>query len=171
MRLKDIIISWDTGISLVLSTILFFLLPKDLNINFSISFFNIGITVLSIVFPLFFAALAMIISSSDNDFILFLEEENDFTDLIQTFKFTLYSLMISLIYAISLSVISNYGLLQIECKKNEIIYQNKWFFVIFVFLFTYSFFATILSIKDIIMYSQMRNKFLSKNNSKKDSQS
>jgi len=156
MRLSTVILSWDFVVSVILTLTSAIFLPSMLKIGFCISFFNVGITVLSIIFSLFFAALAIIMTSSDNDFIEFLEEENDFTALLDTFKVTLLMLFISLIYSIILFVISDYF-----AKLNDDQFQqHKIFFLFFEFLFCYSLLSTALSIKDTIRFSEMRGKFL-----------
>ncbi len=156
MRLSTIILSWDFVASIILTLATAIFLPPMLKISFCISFYNIGITVLSIIFSLFFAALAIIMTSSDNDFIEFLEEENDFTALLDTFKITLLMLFISLIYSIFLYVASDYF-----AKINDDQFQqHKIFFLLFEFLFSYSLFSTALSVKDTIKFSNIRAKYL-----------
>ena len=74
-RLRALVISWDFMIALLSVIITFFLLPEFVNIKFALSFYNVAMTVLSIIFSLFFTAMAIIMSSSDNDFIAFLEKK------------------------------------------------------------------------------------------------
>lgn len=164
MKISNIILSWDFLLSTVLTLVTALIIPMNLKITFCITFYNIGISVLSIIFSLFFAALAIIMTSSDNDFIEFLEEKNDFTALINSFKFTLLMLFLSLIYSIALSVFSDF----IRIENTKPLVQNKTFFLIFLFLFSYSLFATGLSVKDTIVFSMFRAKFLGKKNSKLD---
>lgn len=156
MRLDKIILSWDFVISIILTLTTAIFMPTLLKISFCISFYNIGITVLSIIFSLFFAALATIMTSSDNEFIEFLEEENDFTALLDTFKITLLMLFISLIYSIVLYVTSDY-FAKINDDKFQ---QHKIFFLFFEFLFSYSLLSTALSVRDTIKFSDIRAKYL-----------
>lgn len=156
MRLNTILLSWDFVVSIILILATAIFMPTMLKISFCISFYNIGITVLSIIFSLFFASLAIIMTSSDNDFIEFLEEENDFTALLDTFKITLLMLFISLIYSIVLYVTSDYF-----AKINDDQFQqHKIFFLIYEFLFIYSLSSTALSVKDTIKFSEIRAKYL-----------
>lgn len=156
MKISTIILSWDFVVSIILTLATAIFMPTMLKISFCISFYNIGITVLSIIFSLFFAALAIIMTSSDNDFIEFLEEENDFTALLDTFKITLLMLFISLIYSIVLYVTSDYF-----AKTNDDQFQqHKIFFLLFEFLFSYSLLSTSLSVKDTIKFSDIRAKYL-----------
>jgi hypothetical protein len=160
MKLNDVILSWDTLVALALTLITAIVLPSNLSMTFCLSFYNIGITVLSIIFSIFFAALAIVMASSDNDFIEFLEENNDFTALLNSFKITLIMLFVSLLFSIILTVWTNYSL---TCEPSEKL-QNKTYFLIFEFLFSYSLFATGLSVKDTITFSYFRAKFLSRKN-------
>ena len=163
MKISNIILSWDFVIAIVLTLVTALILPSYLELDFCKSFYNIGITVLSIIFSIFFAALAIIMASSDNDFIEFLEENGDFTALLATFKITLVMLFISLIYSIVSYVIADYNLTTLQ---DQSVFQHKTFFLIFEFLFCYSLLATGLSVKDTIIFSNFRAKYLSKKNKK-----
>ncbi len=161
MKISNIILSWDFVIAIVLTLVTALILPSYLELEFCKSFYSTGITVLSIIFSIFFAALAIIMASSDNDFIEFLEENGDFTALLDTFKITLVMLFISLIYSIVLYVITDYNLTTLKCEGFK---QHKTFFLIFEFLFCYSLLATGLSVKDTIFFSNFRARYLSKKN-------
>jgi len=159
MKINEVILSWDFVISIVLTLASAIFMPVMLKISFCISFYNIGITVLSIVFSLFFAALAIIMTSSDNDFIEFLELDGTFSALLTTFKFTLTVLFISLVYSIILYVSSDY----FAKYHDENFLQHKIFFLVFEFIFSYSLLATGFSIKDTIIFSDKRAQFLKQN--------
>jgi ABC-type polysaccharide transport system permease subunit len=95
-------------------------------------------------------------ASSDNEFIIFLEENKDYTALLNTFKVTLLSLFIGLIYSIVAFVVTDYKI-KIVCPCQE---QPRIYFLSFEFIFIYGMIATALSIKDTIIYSQYRAKFI-----------
>ena len=162
MKLKNIIWSWDFGISLIAMLASFIILPTFLRTDFAASFYSVGISVLSIVFSLFFAALAIIMSSTDNEFILFLEKKKQFTTLLWSFRFTLTLLFVSLIYSIILFTCSDFAIKYYDGKS----LQHKGFFVAFVGLFCYSLLATALSVKDTILFSHYRTKFLNEQSRK-----
>ena len=161
IKSKDIFLSWDFVIAIILTLATYALLPSTLQLEFCKSFYNIGITVLSIVFSLFFAALAIIMASPDNDFINFMEEEGDFTDLLYRFKFVLITLFISLIYSIVLFVMTEYKLSTLHVQTGA---QHFIFFLVFEFLFSYSLIATLLSVDDTIKFSKFRARFISNKN-------
>lgn len=164
---RTYIMSWDCGIALASSILLYCILPIYIKATSATSFYNVGITVLSIIFSLFFAALAIIMSSTDNDFIMYLEEEKLFTGLIDTFKFVLVMLFISLGYSIVLYNTTDYYIKQ-HGEANSLHHKNL--FIVFNLLFTYSLIATALSVKDTITFTTYRTKYLVgvSNNKKKD---
>lgn len=160
MKIKDIIISWDFYISFLIAIVLWLIFPFWISNQFTTTLYEIGISVLSIIFSVFFAALAIIISSSDDDFVRFLEETGDYTAIIDTFKFSLSVLFIALLYSIILKAITSYWI------SLKFINQQFYFVVIFGFLFFYGLFATFNSTCDAIVYSKFRTKYLKLNKAK-----
>lgn len=156
MKLNNIILSWDFIAALSITLLTTCYLPSKINASFCASFYNVGITVLSIIFSLFFAALAIIMASSDNEFIAFLEEEGDFTGLLESFKVTLIALFTSLVYSIVLYIVTDYSI-KISSEK---IGQNKLFFLVFEFIFIYSLTATAICVLDTIKFSDFRSKYI-----------
>ncbi len=163
MKIRNVIVSLDTVLALLVTLITAFFLPDLLMASFCASFYSMGVTVLSIIFSLFFASLAIIMASPDNDFIAFLEEDKHYTALMATFKITLVMLFVSLAYSIVLYVYSDYWV-----KIDENSKQYKLWFLVFVFFFTYSMMAAVLSVKDTIMFSVFRTKFININNENND---
>lgn len=158
-KLNSILLSYDTLGSIVLTCIICFFLPQKINIDFTIGVYTIAISVLSIVFSLFFAALAIIMSAADSGFISFMEKKGKrFTFLLFTFKTTLLMLFISLAYAIVIRSYSDYLMKCWTIKSTPLI--NKSYFLFFVLLFTYSLLSTALSIKDTFMFSKYRLLFI-----------
>lgn len=155
-KVKMVAFSYDTGVAILMALIVGFALPGKIRADFCASFYNVGISVLSIIFSVFFAAMAIIMSSSDNEFIEFLEEKQHYTQLMFTFYFTLVMLFASLSYSIVLNIYTDFFV-----KHNkEGVLGNKTGFVIFVALFSYSLISTGLSVKDTLMFSKFRTKFL-----------
>lgn len=129
------------------------LLPEMLPNDLVKDYYNVGISVLSIVFSVFFAALAVIITASDDEFVTFLEVTGDYSRLVGTFKFTLGLLFAALILSILLYV---YTAARIAHKILE---QNKLCCTVFSFLFFWSLLAAFLSSYDAIKYSEFRKRF------------
>lgn len=162
-RLKALIVSWDFMIALLSVIITYFLLPEFVNMKFALSFYNVAMTVLSIIFSLFFTAMAIIMSSSDNDFIEFLEEKNTFTELLWSFKVTLFILFLSLVLSIILYSGTSYW---IEKNFNDVWFQNSKLLLMLEFCFLYGMIATWFCIMDTVKFSKYRAIFLKNNNKK-----
>lgn len=158
-RLMAILKSWDFGIALLSVIVTYLLLPEYVNMKFALSFYNVAMTVLSIIFSLFFTAMAIIMSSSDNDFIEFLEEKNTFTELLWSFKLTLFVLFKSLVLSIILYSGTSYW---IETNYSEIWLQHSIFILLLQFCFLYGMIATWFCIMDTVKFSKYRALFLKK---------
>ncbi len=158
MKLWNILFSPDLWVSLLIAGVLFGVLPTTVKITFFLTSYGVGITVLSIIFSLFFAALAIVMTSSDDDYVVVLGELGVFKELRRTFEFTLGLLFISLLYSIVAYFISDY----VRSITDGEYYGHKVFFVLFVFLFLYSLLATIPAVRHTIRFSQNRVEFLMK---------
>lgn len=162
-RIKAIIKSWDFVIALLSTVASYFLLPDYLNMKFALAFYNAAMTVLSIIFSLFFTAMAILMSSSDNDFIEFLEEKNTFTELLWSFKFTLFILFISLLLSIILYSGTSYWIennFKVDC------FQKSLLLLSLEFCFLYGMLATWFCIIDTVRFSKYRALFLKNNKNK-----
>lgn len=159
--IETYILSWDTAIATALTLACLYFLPDLVEFSLALSLLEVGISVLSIVFSIFFAALAFIMSAGDDEFVAFLEEDNLFTYLIQTFKWTVGSLFIALLYSIIAFIIASFC----QSSKNYAYFYEE-VLVIFCFLFFYSLIATALTTNDAIKYSQGRIKFMEAKKSK-----
>lgn len=157
-KYKSFFLSYDFGFSLVTGIILYFVLPEFLLAKFMLIYYEIIITTISIIFSLMFASCSILMSSSDDDFINFLNEKNDFDDLLWTFRITLIALFISLIYALIIFVATNY-IVEIA-KDGEVWMQHKIFFVTLTSVTTYGLIATYLSVENTLKFSKFRSKFL-----------
>lgn len=155
MKISDVIFSWDLIISVLASALIYILFPVEVNNIFAKDLYGVGISVLSIIFSVYFAALAVIISSSEDEFVKFLKTKKFYDPLINIFKWTLGALFISLLYSLIVYLItSNYIYLN---KEN----QSIWLFDLFIFLCMYSLISTGLSCKDALKYANYRSDYLS----------
>jgi hypothetical protein len=155
IKIKNIIFSWDFVTAFCISVAAYFGLARNVANELCKDIYNVGISVLSIVFSVYFAALAIIISSSDDDFVRFLEEVGDYTRLIATFRYTLALLFGSLFYSIIM-----YSITAVLINDQRL-GQPKFFLSLFTFLFSYSLFAAVSVTIDAIQYAKYRSKFLS----------
>jgi hypothetical protein len=154
MMIKRVVFAWDFLLAIVGAIFIAVVFPCALPIDFAKDIYNVGISVLSIVFSVFFAALAIIMASSDDDFVRFLEKDGDYTLLINTFQVSLSVLFVALIFSIVLYTYSAFRL------ANHVLFQRKWWLVAFGFLFLWGLFAAASSIHDAILYSKFRSRFL-----------
>lgn len=157
MKIKDIFFSWDFGLALATAFVLLLILPKTISCSFAKDMSSIAISVLAIVFSVFFAALAIIISSGNDDFIIFIDKEGIFDGLMGTFKSTIGVIFCSLIL-----FLFYYGTM-LMLIENQVNLHSKWFFLAFGFLFAYSMFASFNACLDALTFSKYRLEFLKKN--------
>jgi hypothetical protein len=151
---KSVFLSWDfLGASIISLGVLFFA-PDNISNEAARDIYNLGVTSLSIIFSVYFAALAMIITSGDNDFIDFFDQDDDYSRLIKSFRFVLAILLISLLTSVLLYI---FAVIFFYEKKAT---QTKVFMVIFSFLAPYSLLATFLASNDAIQYALVRAKYL-----------
>jgi hypothetical protein len=156
MNINSVIKSWDLWAAVALTAASATLSPHFIDIAAVRDFYSLGIAVLSTVFSVFFAALAIIMSSSDDDFIEFLEDGAEgYSRIIATFQFTLLVLFTALVSAVFYYAYS-YVRIQSGAKS-----QHYALLVSFEFLFLYGLFAALASALDTISYARYRSKFLS----------
>ena len=160
MRLRDLIVSCDTGAAVLISGLLWWRLPSYLQCDFCKDVYGVGVSVLSILFSLWAAALALLMTSPDNEFVQFMEQGGHYTFLVNTFKVTLIALFVALVTSIGMLLSTDFFL---PSAKN----QYKGWFVCFVFLSTYALVAALSSMLDSIRYAERRVRFLVPPNDKR----
>lgn len=152
--LKRILISWDILVAIGLSIIVGFIMPKEISTQMAFEVYNMGISVLSIVFSVYFAALAIIISFSDDDFVEFLEEHQDYTAILWNFKFSLLLLLAALVFSMILFGATSYAISEGVQRQNTLI------LCLFIFIGFYGLFAASNTTLDAITYSKYRAKYM-----------
>lgn len=150
MNIRIVLFSRDTAAALIAAAVLYWALPEQISNAFAKDLYGVGISVLSIVFSVFFAALAMIISSGDDDFIRFLDEHNLYSELLDFFRWTLLSLFSALLLSAFLYTLT---LIWTEARFTT---QSKGWMALFAFFFAYSLFATFGSSVDAVKYAHRR---------------
>ena len=153
MSVRSVLISWDFFFAMVFSIAVAVLLPGRMDLTVAQALYEVGISVLAIVFSVYFAALAIVISSGDDKFVLFLEEDGTFGKILQMFQFTIIVLFIALIVSLAL-----YGLCSVWLKAGCASRGTavRWMTVVFVFTFSYGLFAALCSALDSIKYARYR---------------
>ena len=155
MTLRSIFAALDFWVAVLLATVTGILLPRWVRTDFVKDLYGIAIGVLSIIFSVFFAALAVIMASSDDEFVEFLEKESDYTGIIETMKFTLIILFTALAAALALYSYTAYRI------SVRIEYQRFLWLMAYSFLFSYALAASLSATLDAIKYSKYRATYLS----------
>ena len=140
MKAKEILVSLDFAVALAVGVLLRLSVGPEIGSEAAADTFNLAITVLSVVFAMFFAALAIIISASDNDFVAFLGDH--YISIIDSFKVTLVILLGALIVSILA-----FGLTYLKWAHLP---QPSWIFCIVAFFFFWGVLATFMSSLDAI---------------------
>ena len=151
---KSVLFSWDLWCAFGLVVIIAFVVRHDVTAQTAKGIFEISVTVLSIVFSVFFAGLTVLITAGDNEFVRFLEEDGAYREIIWTFKFTLLLLFLALLFAIVLFV----SVLPLDDLHQYIF--PRWLLLLFSFITIYSLFTAFNSSLDTIKYAEYRARFI-----------
>lgn len=116
--------------------------------------YSIAINILAILFSMFFAALTIIVSINDSAFVAFLEEDNLMTNILKYFKFSLTVTFIVLFSTILLYIMTVFK------SNNSNWGQYAGQFSLFLWAFSYSIFAILVSAIDAIRLFNARVKFV-----------
>src|ERR1039458_778761 len=100
-RIRRVIYSYDLILATLAALATAILCPSVISISMAKDFYGVGISVLSIVFSIFFAALAIVMSAGDNEFVAFLHENGAYSEIIWNFRFTVMILFGSLMLSIA----------------------------------------------------------------------
>jgi hypothetical protein len=153
MRLRNIILSIDFAAAVAAFVAVVAFLPPLIPNSMAKDIYLMGISVLSIIFSVFFAALAIIVTSGDDGFIKFLQQTNLYLRLIGFFKFTVEILFIALVFSIVLYVFTA----KFSDANST---QSKFWLASFAFAFFWAIFAAFYSTGDAIKYAERRVDFL-----------
>ena len=152
---RSLLISWDwiTAAAIVLA--MSFLIPSGLTFPLAKEIFGASISVLAIVFSVFFAALAVLITAGDNEFVAFLQEDGSYIRIVWTFKITLLLLSLALLSSLVLFTTS----LAPSQLQPPPAYPRS-LLLVFGFLGLYALLAAMHSSLDVIRYAQFRADYL-----------
>ncbi len=153
--LKSIFISWDFLTAIAVAIALYLFLPPLLPAKIIKPIYEVSISVLSVIFSVFFAALAVLITAGDNEFVRFLEEDGLYRKIIFTFKVTLILLFVALLFSIGSFV----TILPYTETDMQFVYAKEMV-VLFAFITLYALLASINSTMDAIKYAEFRAAYL-----------
>jgi hypothetical protein len=163
-KFRSVFISWDMGLACIVLVSALLFLPNDLDVKLAKNLFEVIITVLTVIFSVFFAAMAILVTAGDNEFVRFLEEEGTYTRIMWTFKFTLLVLFVSLIVSLILFM----SVLPYQEAAPPFVFP-KYLMAAFAFMASYALFATAICSLDAIKYAEFRARFLKVTKNKGDS--
>ena len=147
---------WDLLLSTAAAIECFQLVPRELPVTFLRDAYSTGIAVLAVVFSVVFAAITLLASVGDDEFIDFLEEEDcALTALLKSFTATLNILFGALIISIVAFGWSRYA--ESQARKEE----PSWEFAVFCFSLLYALIASRLVGNDVIRFATLRARFIS----------
>jgi hypothetical protein len=116
--------------------------------------YSTSISVLAIIFAVFFAALAVIITAPVDDFIRFMEQGDQFyTELVRSYRWCLYWLFGAL--ASGMVLFTRCAFVQ----HPESYHEPRWVIVSFVSIVAYALAATLSAVGDCITFAQTRAEF------------
>lgn len=154
MSIKRVIFSNDFLFSFVFTILIAIFLNLTFIEEHSDNLATVGITIFSIVFPLFFTSFSIIITSSDDEFAKYLQTTGFYQELISSFKFTLYLNFIALITSIFMKF---YSLDETQIHCIELI-----LYMLYIFICLYALFATFSAVLNSIEYAKYRGIYFNK---------
>ena len=157
-KFRSIVTGFDFIVSIILLSILLITLPFKLNEDFLILVYGRMLYIVSIVFGLTFSGFSILMSSADDEFVVYLKEKNVYDDLIWIFKVCIYSLFTTLVLMFSHFIYLEMGTKVFNNVNNFL--QSKFVFSIIMVFFSYSLLSTINSIRHLIKFSIYRGMFL-----------
>ncbi|HEY3283096.1 MAG TPA: hypothetical protein VGN26_12555 [Armatimonadota bacterium] len=151
---RSYLVSVDFVVAAALGLLLWWALPPQVSLAFAKDVYGVGISVLSIVFSLYFASLAVIVSSGDDEFVFYLSKHGHYETLSRAFRWCLVMLFASLSLAIVLYVVTSYQL----TVGNRL--HPRGLFVAFGVLSTYALLVSMCTALDSVQYARYRAKYL-----------
>jgi hypothetical protein len=154
--LRSIVLSWDFWAALLAAGLMSVLVGSPVTMSVARDLFGVSITALSIIFSVFFAALAVLITSGDNEFYRFMHQHGFQRRIMWSFKVTLLLLFVSLVAAMCLYILASPD--ANDPQRSALPYPALPL-VAFGWLAFYALFAAISSCLDAIKYAEYREKF------------
>lgn len=144
----------DGFVTLALIILLVSVTPAAFPVVVAKDIYSLSSAVLSIVFSVFTASLAIILSSPDDKFVQFLEAEGFYRDILWGFVVTLASLFVALVYSIAAFSWTAYQ------HSSKIAHQHRIGVIACAALLCYALGATLTSALAAIRYARTRAQFL-----------
>ena len=145
---------WDLVAALVVTGGLGFIFDARVDLSFATDIYALGTSVLAIVFSVFIAAFAIIMSSGSDDFVRFLHEEGVFSSLLAGFKVALGVLFSALVLFVFLFGFSSWMTMVGET------HQHSAWLLLGIFVLCWALFSTASAARAAVAYSEFRARFV-----------
>jgi hypothetical protein len=151
--LQTYVASWDAAGAVTALVVCAILTPSELDTGFLASLLSVSVGALSIIFAVYFSALTMITASGGDEFIQFLELHGHLLVILRSFKTTLVSLFLALVY--SLGAYACMALLDSRGTENV----PRWVLLVYTPLAAYSLISACLMAFDSMKFAKERARF------------
>lgn len=153
-RRWGMLLGLDLVAALIVGMGLIAVLPTRVPLRFAADVYGIATSSLAIIFSVFVAALATIVSASDNDFVAFLEEDKTFGDILFGMSLTLFALFGALIASGAAYILSSW---QVALGEQD---QNRWLAITVGVLLSYALGSALSSTRTTIKLASLRARFV-----------
>lgn len=149
------LLSWDWPVAVLAVVVFHLVFPQGVCYEIAREVFEVSISVLAIVFSIFFAALAVLVTSGDNEFVRFLHKDGSYQQLAWSFKVTLLLLFSALLASIVLFITV------LPPTTHEILgTYPRPIMLVYCFFVLYSLLAALQSSLDAVRYAELRARFI-----------
>lgn len=133
--------------------------PDWVSLTLAKEVLSITVSVLAIIFSVFFAGVAVIITAGDNDFIAFLQLDGTFTRILWSYKATLMILFGALVFSLGfLLTVLVYSEMSPILPSSA--YVPKWALVALAVASVWALFAALGAAADAILYANLRVRYI-----------
>lgn len=154
LRKLRVLLAWDLILSGAAAIVLWVALPAEVANAFAKDIYELAATVLAVVFSVFVAALAIVMSAGDRGFAKFVAEEGSLEVIVFGFKWTLGLLFAGLLAAVFLYGVTSWW------ATNEVDSQPRWILAALSFLLLYGISATLSVAFAAVRHSQLHVAYL-----------
>ncbi len=151
---RHLVRSWDLWTAALAAALSSRSLPWTCSIAAAKDIYQTAISVLSIVFAVFFAALAVVITAPSDDFIEFMQQDDGFGRLTWNFRWTLFCLCFALGFAM---VLASRAAIRVASREEH---ELSAFLVTLCFAGVYALCAAAQAAGDCISFAHYRVKYL-----------
>lgn len=158
-KLRKLFVSKDFWIAIIVGVLVIAFAPNRIPLYLAKEVLTVSVSVLAIIFSVFFAGVAVIMTAGDNDFITFLQVDRTYSKIVWSYKATLMLLFGALVFSLVLLIIvlahAEPGALAASSA-----FVPKWLMTLFGIISTWALFAALSAAADAIEYANLRARFI-----------